>query len=154
MPIKETSITLVSPTALTMNILYIPAIIFLNKNAEQLMILMLFMMIDFVSGLMKSHRLCKKFAKYKFIMGVYMKFITLLIPFLFTFTAIGIGYDLATFIPFCLSSLILIEFYSILGNFYTIRTGKELEDKDILSFILLKTRKQIDNEIKKITEEK
>ncbi len=154
MPVKETAtVSLFSPTALTMNFLYIPAVLFLNKNAEQLMILMLLMIIDFVSGLMKSHRLHKRFTKYKFVMGIYMKFITLLIPFLFTFVAVGIGYDLAEFIPFCLSILILIEFYSILGNFYTIRTGKELEDKDVLSYILLKTRNQIDEEIKKRTKE-
>jgi len=153
MPVKETAV-LYSTTAMTMNFLYIPAILFLNKNAEQLMILMFLMSIDFASGLMKSYRLHKKFTKYKFVVGVYMKFITLLIPFLFIFAGVGVGYDLSEFIPFCLSVLILIEFYSILGNFYTIRTGKELEDKDILSYLLLKTRNKIDKEITKRTEEK
>lgn len=151
-PLKEVvTINLLSPTAMSMNMFYIPAVVFLNSNAEQLASLIMVMMIDFLTGLMKAQRLCKKFTGYKFRMGIYMKFASFLLPFLFALTAKEIGYDITLFIPFCISTLILIEIYSIIGNIYTIRTGKELEDKDLLSFFLLSTRNAIDKHIENNT---
>ncbi|WP_420480257.1 helix-turn-helix domain-containing protein, partial [Brevundimonas sp. FT23028] len=61
----------------------------------------------------------------------------------------GIGYEINSFISFVIGTFIVIEFYSITGNAYTIRTGKELEDKDFLSFALLTMRDKVEETLKK-----
>lgn len=154
--VKETlTVNLLTPKALIMNFLYIPLITFINTNGEQIFILIVLMSFDFVTGIMKSRKLCKRFTRYKLETGFYIKFGTLLLPFLFAFTSRGIGYDITAFISFFLGITIIIEFYSIIGNIYTIRTGKELEDKDLLSFALLSIRKKTEEElIKKMKDKK
>jgi phage-related holin len=150
MPGKETAaISLLTPKAMLMNFLYIPFIMLLQEHGEQLLILTVLMFIDFITGIMKSRKLCKKITRYKFEIGAYMKFITILLPFLFAFTAKGIGYEINSFISFVIGTFIVIEFYSITGNAYTIRTGKELEDKDFLSFALLTMRDKVEETLKK-----
>jgi len=146
-PIPE----LITPYALLMNFLYVPLVLFVNSFAEQLIILVLFMIVDFLTGLFKSFVLQQKFSYHRALAGLITKMITLCIPFLLNFLSRGAGkYDeqVTDFLPYGLSALILIEFYSILGNFYTIRTRKELEDKDLLSFLILKIRKFIEAFIK------
>ncbi len=143
------SIKLLSPAAMIMNFLYLPFILFLNSNGQQISILILLMTIDFITGTMKSNRLGKGFTPEKFARGAYAKFVTLLLPFVLAFTAQGVGYtQISEFIPFCLSTLVLIETYSILGNMYTVKKGIELEDKDIFSFLILTLRAIIVKEIK------
>lgn len=138
---------LITPYAIVMNFLYIPLILFINNFAEQLIVLGLFMAVDFISGLAKSFKVHEKFSYHRALAGILTKFFTLTIPFLLNFLSRGVGqYDeqISSILPWGLSALILIEFYSILGNFYTLNTGKELEDKDLLSFFILKIRKVIE----------
>ncbi|WP_164968943.1 MULTISPECIES: phage holin family protein [Arcobacteraceae] len=148
MPVKESAaISLLTPKAMLMNFLYLPFLMLLEEHGEQLSILIVFMLLDFVTGMMKSRKLCKRITRYKFEIGAYMKFITLLLPFLFAFTAKGVGYKVDDFISFVIGTFIVIEFYSIIGNAYTIRTGKELEDKDFLSFALLMIRNKTEENL-------
>ena len=156
MPIKETAtISLLSPNAMLMNFLYLPFLIFVNNHGEQLLILIILMCFDFLTGIMKSRKLCKPVNRYKFEIGLYMKFITFLIPFLFALVAKGVGYEnVNAWVSFSISILIVIEFYSIIGNSYTIRTGKEVEDKDFLSFALLAIRSKAEEEISKKIDKK
>lgn len=141
------ALELITPTAIIMNFIYIPFILFVNGYAEQLVVLCLFMVVDFCTGLVKSYRVNEKFTYHRAMGGFLTKLITLTIPFLLNYLSIGtVGYDeqISKVLPYGLSALILIEFYSILGNFYTIRTGKELEDKDLLSYVILKLRKFVE----------
>lgn len=149
MPVKESAVSLLTPKAMLMNFLYLPFLMLLQEHGEQLLILIVLMFLDFVTGMMKSRKLCKKITRYKFEIGAYMKFITLLLPFLFAFTAKGVGYEIDDLISFVIGTFIVIEFYSIIGNAYTIRTGKELEDKDFLSFALLMIRNKTEENLSK-----
>ena len=149
MPLKETAtINLLTPNAILMNVLYFPFLVFITKHGEQLTYLIILMILDFLTGMMKSRKVCKSINRYKFEIGLYMKFITVLLPFIFALAAKGVGYEgVDNWITFSISIFIIIEFYSIIGNCYTIRTGKELEDKDFLSFALLAIRSKAENEI-------
>jgi toxin secretion/phage lysis holin len=138
------TVDLITPSALMMNFLYIPLVLFINEYAEQLVVLMLFMIVDFITGIAKSYMLNERFSYHRASAGVITKFTTLLIPFLLNFFSNGTQhYDsqITNILPYGLSLLIAIEFYSILGNLYSMRTKKELEDKDLLSFFILKLRK-------------
>lgn len=155
MPIKETAtLNLLSPKAMFMNFLYFPLIYFLNQHGEQLLILISLMIFDFITGIMKSRRLQKKISRYKLETGFYMKLGTLLLPFLFVITAKGVGYEIEALISFSIGIFIVIEFYSIIGNIYTLRTGSELEDKDFLSFALLSVRAKTEQEIEQRLKDK
>lgn len=144
MPVKETTIVLLSPVAMVKNFLYLPAIIFLNSYAHQVTALVFLMFIDFLTGIMKSRKLCRKFTRYRFEIGLYLKFRNILIPLLLVVVAKALGYDFSELVKYYMVAIILVEFYSILGNLYTLGTGKELEDKDIISYFLLKLRGNID----------
>lgn len=144
MPHRLNEVNILSPMALFMNFLYIPSILFLNQYAQQLVILAVFMVIDFIFGLARSYRLNINFSYNRIWSGIITKMLTMTIPFMLHFFALGVGaFDnqLDKVLPYGFSALIVIEFYSILGNFYTVKTGKELEDKDLLSFMVLKIRK-------------
>ncbi|MDX9743894.1 MAG: phage holin family protein [Arcobacteraceae bacterium] len=92
MPLKETAtINLLTPNAILMNFLYFPFLVFITKHGEQLTYLIILMILDFLTGIMKSRKLCKSVNRYKFEIGLYMKFITVLLPFIFALVAKGVG---------------------------------------------------------------
>jgi phage-related holin len=145
------AVELISLKAIGMNFLYIPLVLFINQFAEQIMILTMFMVIDFTSGLGKSYVMHEKFSLHRALAGVLTKLFTICIPFLLHFTSNGVGEyadQVKNLISYGFSVLIIIEVYSILGNIYAIRTGTELEDKDLLSWFILNIRKFFETFIK------
>lgn len=156
MPLKETAtITVLSPNALIMNALYIPFVYFLNKFGDLVVVLIFFMFLDFITGFMKSRKICTPINRYKFEIGLYTKFFTLLFIFSFSLVVKATGYkDIDALIGVLLTLFIVAEFYSILGNGYTLRTGKILQDKDFFSFALLAIRSKAEEEISKKIDKK
>ncbi len=129
---------------MVMNALYVPFIAFLNQYHQQLLILGVFILVDFITGFSRSLYFRHSISYRRFWGGIMTKFLTLTLPFMFYFFAVGAGSmdkSLANILPYGISALIVAEFYSILGHFYAFKTGKELEDKDLLSFMILHVRK-------------
>lgn len=140
-----------SINALILNALYIPFLYFITQYGEQIVILTLFMFIDFIFGIAKSIKLKIRVTANKMMRGILGKLLTWLMPFLLFFFSHGIGnFDeqLNIILPYIFTLFIAVEMYSILGNFYTFRTGKVLDDIDLISFIYLKLREKIVGAIK------
>ncbi len=132
-----------SAKAMLMNALYVPFVAFLNHFHQQLLILGVFICIDFALGFSKALYLRKPILYSRLWGGVMTKLTTITLPFMFYFFVIGLGEFKVEFdflLRYVISALIVIEFYSVLGHIYSFRTGKELEDKDLLSFVVLKIR--------------
>ncbi len=141
---QNNAVKLLSFKAMCMNALYVPFIMFLNQYHEQLLILCFFICVDFVIGFFRSLYFGHRIEFRRFWGGVMTKFMTMLLPFLLYYFSRGVrgfGDDLALILPYGFSALIVAEAYSVLGHFYAFKTGKELEDKDLLSFVILNIRK-------------
>lgn len=127
--------------------LYIPFVLFWNDFADKISILLMFIFLDFILGLWASLVLKEKLSFFRFYAGVLTKFTTLLLPFLLYFFSKGAteyANQIDLIIPSGLSLLIAIEFYSILGNIYAIRTKTHLEKLDWFSIVVFKLRKIIE----------
>ncbi len=72
-----------------------------------------------------------------------------LVPFIVALMLKGSGYESNGIITTILSILIVSEGYSILGNIYTIKTGKKVTEIDALGIILKKVKELIDDNTKK-----
>ena len=149
MPLKETAtISILSPSALFMNALYVPLIYFLNTFGENIIVLIFLMFIDFLTGFMKSRKLCTPINRYKFEIGLYVKLFTLFFIFSFALVIKMTGFnDIDILIKTLINVFIGIEIYSIIGNGIALKTGKVPQDKDLFSFILLAIRSKIEEEI-------
>ncbi len=122
-----------------LNFLYIPFIAFLNfikLDATVISMYALLLVIDIVTGVLKAIRLGRKPTSKAFLIGIMAKLTFLLIPITIAVAAKGIGLDLTSFVTTVIAALILNEVYSTIANIYTINTGKEAEEFDVLSKIL------------------
>lgn len=151
MPTRLNELNTFSINALILNALYVPFLYVVTKYGEQIVILTLFMFIDFIFGIAKSIKLKIRVTANKMMRGILGKLLSWLMPLLLYFFSRGIGnFDeqLEIMLPYIFSLFIAVEMYSILGNFYAFRTGKVLDDIDLISFIYLKLREKIVSAIK------
>lgn len=106
-------------------------------SGEKLAILAILMALDMFSGVAKTYRLNKEeITSNKFVFGLVSKLTILLIPLAIGLMARGIDVDAKSFVNFCFSVLIVSEAYSVIGNIYTVKTGKKVKEIDAISAIL------------------
>lgn len=123
--------------------------IFLDIDTSIFYILLIFMILDTISGVIKVLKIDKAKFSFKFLMwGLVSKIGLLIIPLIVAllFKAIGpqiaaeggaggakIGLDFG--VDLIIKIIIVSEFLSTLGNIYTIKTGKIVKDIDIFSML-------------------
>jgi len=125
------------------NLLYLPFVsmmIYLKMDREVIMLFSILLLLDMITGVGKTIKIGEKPKSWRFANGLISKMVLIIIPFALALTAKALKIDIHLLVWVVLDSLILSEAYSILGNIYTIRTGKQTEEYDVVSLILRKIR--------------
>jgi phage-related holin len=117
---------------------------FLNINIDIVNVIMWLMLIDTISGVIKTIIVDKiKFTFKNFYLGIMSKFVLLLIPITLALMALGIGYDFTWAVEAIIRLIVLSEGISIVTNTISIRENRVLKNKDYLSIILNWVRKNL-----------
>ena len=136
----------------TMNFLKLAAygvFAYLDIPADVFNILITFICLDTIFGLTASFRLDKKIKFNLLMWGIYLKVAMLLLPLIVALLAKGLEMDFRIVVGLSIKLLIVSEFFSITGHFYSIRTKKELGKIDVVSMLLLSFRTAAKNYIQK-----
>lgn len=118
-------------------------LLYTGINGEVFSILAALLVVDFITGVAKAHRLGKHITSNRARYGVASKLSLLLIPLVLGAAARAMGKDGGTLFTWGMNLLILSETYSIIGNIYTIRTVNELPEWDVVSLLGQKIRDMI-----------
>jgi phage-related holin len=110
---------------------------FLNVDLDVAHIIMWLMLIDTITGIIKSIVVGKLMFTFKaFYSGILTKFVLLLIPMLVSLTAMGLGYEFKWVIDSALRLIVLSESISVLTNIISIKQRRNIQNRDYLSLIL------------------
>lgn len=116
---------------------------FLNIDTDIVKVLMMLMLIDTLSGVIKSLSIGKRFDFKVMFFGLCSKLLILLIPMVLALVGKGISktYDFSPILDGVLKVLVVAEGLSIITNFYVLKTKKEVQNIDIVSLLLTAIRK-------------
>ncbi len=131
--------TITTFTKVWLNLVYIPFIWvmqYLDLEAEVISIFAILLSIDLVTGWAKTVSLGEKPRSRRLAKGILAKSVLLLMPIVLALGAKAIHMDATVLVYVFINALILSEVYSIIGNIYTIRTGRATEEYDVISKIL------------------
>ena len=131
------------------NFVYFPAIL-VGLSGESFAILGVLMAIDTIFGIIKVGTIYgwRHISSYRMSSGILSKLTIILVPLLIAWAGKGAGMDLGFLAQSSLSLLCLAQLYSILGNVYSIRTGKEYVEFDAVSWVLRRLQIVIERLIK------
>ena len=122
--------------------IYATAMAYLGIDKEAFMLFAVLLLVDYLTGLIKARRLGHSITSNKMKYGIFSKFVLILIPLMMAVLAKIIGaqnYDMVLYMG--MNILAISEFYSIVGNIYSIRTKKELPEYDVVASIGNKVRR-------------
>lgn len=120
-------------------IAYIIAGAFLDINQNLISILLVFCLVDTLTGLLKVLKVCSNFYTIRqIILGFCAKISILTIPLILVLLLKAVDYkDNSTLVlDIILRLLILSEFISILRNIYTLVSGKIVQELDLVSYVI------------------
>lgn len=117
---------------------------YLGLNAESVAILSTLLVVDTITGFWKEKAIGGVPTSTRLANGIISKMVLLIVPFLVALAAKGVGVDISTFVVVVIDILIISELYSTIANIYTIRSKKQVEEFDALSFILKRIRSILD----------
>ena len=122
---------------------FLAGTMYLGINPDSVVILTIFIVLDIFAGIIKSITLYgpRSIKSSIFERGVVAKMLIIGIPVNLALAGKGIGFDLAPLAQGTITVLILSEFYSILGNFYAIRTGTERVEFDAVAYVVNNLKK-------------
>ncbi len=138
----EATSTAISIKAAVLNGAYVSAFLagmeFLGLMPLSVAILMLFIFFDIVAGILKSYALYggSSIKSSVFERGIIAKALVICIPLNIALAGKGVGLDLVPIAQGTITVLILSELYSLLGNWYAIRTGKERIEFDAVAYVV------------------
>ncbi|HMS91385.1 MAG TPA: phage holin family protein [Candidatus Absconditabacterales bacterium] len=124
---------------------------YLNIPHEQVILLSILIMIDFIVGVGKQFRIDPRgITSHRAWLGVMKKASTFIVLAVLAIMWKGVGGDSADsreYLKTIISILIMAETYSIIQNVYAIRTGKLLPEYDVISILLKKIGSMIESRI-------
>lgn len=140
--VTETTIAIVAAKNAGYVAAFLTGIEFLGLMPTSVVVLLIMILTDIISGILKSASLHggQAIKSSIFERGVLAKALVIGIPFNLALVGKGIGLDLSAIAQGTITVLILSEFYSILGNFYAIRTGVERVEFDAVAASVSKIR--------------
>ena len=110
---------------------------YLQIPQEQLSILAILMVVDFITGIAKQYRINPQgIESHKAWIGIVKKVCTIILIFSVALVIRGIGFEPGSYILIILSLLIVAEGYSITQNIYSVHTGKRLSEYDAISAVI------------------
>lgn len=121
---------------------FLTGTMYLGLNPKSVLILIVFIILDIIMGVTKSISLHggSSIKSSIFERGVVAKALIVAIPVNLALAGKGIGFDLAPLAQGTITVLILSEFYSLLGNYYAIRTGTERVEFDAVAYAVQKLK--------------
>jgi hypothetical protein len=108
--------------------------------SDAFMALGVLLVIDVITGVIKSYKLDIKITSNNLKYGFLSKLILLLIPIIFQIGAKGVDIDGTNIVTISYNILIISELYSIIGNIYSIQTKESLPEMDAIQMIGRKLR--------------
>jgi len=129
-----------------LNLFYIPFIWimqYLKMDVEVFSILATLLTIDIITGWAKTLALGDKPKSRRLAKGVIAKAVLILVPIVLALGFKALHIDSTAMFYAMIDAILLSEVYSIIGNIYTIRTGKFAEEYDVLSMILKLIRRML-----------
>lgn len=143
---------LISKTINEFKILVYPVFAYLSINVEVAKILVVLMLIDTATGFVKSLILPSEKTSFKELFaGLVVKSIMLLVPIVLALASKGLGYDFKLLPDTALRIFIVAETFSIITNFYIMKTGKKIENIDLVSQTILFFRNSLLNYFQNLT---
>ena len=131
------------------------AFAFLNIDLDVAYIIMWLMLVDTLTGIIKSLVVKKlKLPFAAFFTGILTKFVLLLIPMLVSLTAVGLGYEFKWVIESSLRLIVLSESISIFTNILSVKKREVIQNKDYLSLILTLIRGKLINMFEALAKDK
>lgn len=139
MNIKETIYNHLNEIKTTLYLVFV----FLNIDTDIVKILTFLMLIDTISGIIKSFIISSDFSFKLLFFGICSKVLVLLIPMTLALVGKGISktYDFTPLLDSVLRVLVVSEGLSIITNFYVIKTKKTVKNFDIISMLLSALRR-------------
>ena len=119
--------------------------IFLNIDVNVVQILVWLMIIDTLSGILKVFVLERSFDFKLLLFGLCTKLLVLLIPMTVALVGKGIAktYDFTIILDCILRVLVVAEGFSVITNFYIIKTKKDVKNIDFITLLLAAIRKML-----------
>ena len=112
-------------------------------TTEIIVILAVLMLLDFITGVVKSIAIWKKVQSKKATMGMLSKLFLLFIPFVIVMCWKLTGINSQALAGAVMGIIGLAEAYSIVSNIIAIRTGKDVEEHDAITMLLQKLKEII-----------
>jgi phage-related holin len=125
----------------------------INVTLDLVITLTVLMVLDWLTGMLKAHKVGIPITSKRSNKGLMEKSILLFIPLVIAFVAKAIGIPLGITVKTIFSMLIVAELYSLLGNCYAIYTGQNQKEYDAVTAVLLYIKDSIRKVLKGIMEE-
>jgi len=118
--------------------------VYIKIEAEPILILTVLMLLDTLFGIVKTFKIDNTQFKFKkLITGFLSKIVMLALPMVVALIGKGLGYELTIFVGITIKLFIVSEGISIFSNAISIKTGKEVEDFDIITQALKAIREKL-----------
>lgn len=143
-----------STVAIIKNFSYVLAFVgsleWLGLNPQSVTIFATLMVIDVITGVTRAAIVEGGQSVRSAILkrGILAKLLVLTALFSVALTGKGVGFDISTLVQSAVNVLILGELYSILGNIYSVRSGKHKVEFDAVAFLLARVRELIEKALK------
>ena len=126
-----------------LNFLYIPCIPFLaylSVPVEPIAILAVLLGMDYFTGILKVFVLRGDLKSYRAVAGLLTKASIILLVLTMAFMAKGVGLDFKLYLSLLISTLIISEAYSIVGNIYSAVSKEEITEFDAVAMVIKRVR--------------
>lgn len=125
--------------------------VFVNVNPESYWILGLLMIVDTLTGIIRSGVVhgWRTVTSHDASTGILAKGCLILVPLLIALSGRGVGLDLSFVAKSTLNILICSELYSILSNVQSVRLCRDVEEFDAINYLLIKLRLFLEKTVKK-----
>lgn len=110
---------------------------YLQIQQEQLAILAILMLVDFITWISKQYRIDPQLLEsHKAWIWIVKKLCTVILVFSVALVIRGVWFEPGSYILIIMSLLIVAEWYSITQNIYSVQTGKKLSEYDAISAVI------------------
>lgn len=110
--------------------------LYLDLSIDTAKVMFWLVVLDTITGFVKSLVLSKKITLKKLVMGIISKIYIICIPVTLALMGKGIGYEFGLFIELVIDILIVGESISIFGNILSTRNKEEVKNFDAVGIIL------------------
>lgn len=115
----------------------------INVETDLLIALSTLMILDWITGMWKAHKLNIPITSKRSNKGLLEKSVLLFIPLVIAYVAQVIGVPLGITIKTIFSMLVVAELYSFIGNCYCVYTGENQKEYDAVTAVLMYIKKAV-----------